>query len=358
VTHRFRDLLALEPLNADELTFLLDQSKSFQEIQRHPLKKLAVLRGKTIALAFFETSTRTRISFGTAASRLGADTMNLQAEASSLKKGESLLDTVHTLDAMKPDCLVMRHGASGAPEFVARHLEIPVINAGDGTHEHPSQGLLDALTIRDRKGTIENLNVTILGDIKHSRVARSNIHLLGKFGCKFTLCGPAMWVPRELEQIAATGTQVRRVFRIEEALEDADVVLALRVQNERLHEPALSLNDYILLYQLSAERMRHAKADAIVLHPGPLNRGIEITPEVADSAQSCVLEQVTNGIAVRMALLFLLAAGGSDDDAQKTAEAPPPPPPRNRRSTDQRDVTNQKDATDRKEVKDPSHASH
>jgi aspartate carbamoyltransferase catalytic subunit len=348
VTHRFRDLLALEPLNADELTFLLDQSKSFQEIQRHPLKKLAVLRGKTVALAFFETSTRTRISFGTAASRLGADTMNLQAEASSLKKGESLLDTVHTLDAMKPDCLVMRHAASGAPEFVARHLEIPVINAGDGTHEHPSQGLLDALTIRDRKGTIENLNVTILGDIKHSRVARSNIHLLGKFGCKFTLCGPAMWVPRELESIAPEGTEIRRVFRIEEALEDADVVLALRVQNERLHEPALSLNDYILLYQLSAERMRHAKSDAIMLHPGPLNRGIEITPEVADSAQSCVLEQVTNGIAVRMALLFLLAAGGSEDDAKQAAE----PAPRNRRSTDQ------KDATDRKEVKDPSHASH
>jgi aspartate carbamoyltransferase catalytic subunit len=349
VTYRFRDLLALEPLKADELTFLLDQSKSFQEIQRHPLKKLAVLRGKTIALAFFETSTRTRISFGTAASRLGADTMNLQAEASSLKKGESLLDTVHTLDAMKPDCLVMRHAASGAPEFVARHLEIPVINAGDGTHEHPSQGLLDALTIRDRKGTIENLNVTILGDIKHSRVARSNIHLLGKFACKFTLCGPAMWVPRELESIGARGTQVRRVFRIEEALEDADVVLALRVQNERLHEPALSLNDYILLYQLSAERMRHAKADAIVLHPGPLNRGIEITPEVADSAQSCVLEQVTNGIAVRMALLFLLTAGGSEDNAQQATEAPAP---RNRRSTDQ------KDTTDRKEVKDPSHASH
>jgi len=349
VTHRFCDLLALEPLNADELTFLLDQSKSFQEIQRHPLKKLAVLRGKTVALAFFETSTRTRISFGTAASRLGADTMNLQAEASSLKKGESLLDTVHTLDAMKPDCLVMRHAASGAPEFVARHLEIPVINAGDGTHEHPSQGLLDALTIRDRKGTIENLNVTILGDIKHSRVARSNIHLLGKFGCKFTLCGPAMWVPRELESIGPEGTEIRRVFRIEEALEDADVVLALRVQNERLHEPALSLNDYILLYQLGAERMRHAKADAIVLHPGPLNRGIEITPEVADSPQSCVLEQVTNGIAVRMALLFLLAAGSSEDDAQQAMETPTP---HNRRSTDQ------KDATNRKEVKDPSHASH
>jgi aspartate carbamoyltransferase catalytic subunit len=350
VTHRFRDLLALEPLNADELTFLLDQSKSFQEIQRHPLKKLAVLRGKTIALAFFETSTRTRISFGTAASRLGADTMNLQAEASSLKKGESLLDTVHTLDAMKPDILVMRHAASGAPEFVARHLDIPVINAGDGTHEHPSQGLLDALTIRDRKGSIENLNITILGDIKHSRVARSNIHLLGKFGCKFTLCGPSMWVPRELEQLGEkSGIPVRRVFRIDEALEGADVVLALRVQNERLHEPALSLNDYILLYQLSAERMKRARADAIVLHPGPLNRGIEITPEVADSPQSCVLEQVTNGIAVRMALLFLLAAGGSGDAAVPGGETDAP---RNRRATDVQDAAGQKDA------KDPSHAAH
>src|SRR5246500_224479 len=225
LTHRFRDLLALEPLSADELTFLLDQSKPFQAIQRNPLKKLATLRGKTVALAFFENSTRTRISFGTAASRLGADTMNLQAESSSLKKGESLLDTVHTLDAMKPDCLVMRHAASGAGDFVARHLEIPVINAGDGTHEHPSQGLLDALTIRDRKGTIENLNVTILGDIKHSRVARSNIHLLGKFGCQFTLCGPAMWVPQELEQIVPHGTSVRRAFNIKEALEGADVVI-------------------------------------------------------------------------------------------------------------------------------------
>jgi len=315
VTYRFRDLLALEPLSADELTFLLDQSKPFQEIQRHPLKKLATLRGKTVALAFFENSTRTRISFGTAASRLGADTMNLQAESSSLKKGESLLDTVHTLNAMKPDCLVMRHASSGATDFVARHLDIPVINAGDGTHEHPSQGLLDALTISDRKGSLENLNVTILGDISHSRVARSNIHLLGKFGCRFTLCGPAMWVPRELEKIGPPGASIRRVFRIEEALEGADVVLVLRVQTERLHEPALAAADYILLYQLNAARLRLAKPDAIVLHPGPMNRGIEITPEVADGAQSCVLEQVTNGLAVRMALLFLLIGGGAEEPA-------------------------------------------
>ena len=175
---RFGHMLGIEPLSAEEIIFLLDQSKPFQEIQRHPLKKLATLRGKTVALAFFEPSTRTRISFATAASRLGADQMNLQAESSSLKKGESLLDTVRTLDAMKPDCIVMRHSSSGAPDFVARHLHLPVINAGDGTHEHPTQALLDALTIRDRRGTLEGLNVTILGDILHSRVARSNIHLL------------------------------------------------------------------------------------------------------------------------------------------------------------------------------------
>jgi aspartate carbamoyltransferase catalytic subunit len=339
LTQRFRDLLALEPLPADELTFLLDQSKPFQEIQRHPLKKLATLRGKTVALAFFETSTRTRISFGTAASRLGADTMNLQAEASSLKKGESLLDTVHTLDAMKPDCLVMRHASSGAADFVAQHLDIPVINAGDGTHEHPSQGLLDALTIRDRLGTIENLNVTILGDLQHSRVARSNIHLLGKFGCKFTLCGPAMWVPSELEKIGAPGVAIRRVFRIEEALEGADVVLVLRVQTERQHEPSISAEDYVLGYQLDAARLRRAKPGAIILHPGPMNRGNEITPEVADGPQSCVLEQVTNGVAVRMALLFLLISGTTEDGTHPMGEAVFA---KNRRSTDQ---------------KDPSHAS-
>jgi aspartate carbamoyltransferase catalytic subunit len=343
VTYRYRDLLALEPLSADELTFLLDQSRPFQEIQRHPLKKLATLRGKTVALAFFENSTRTRISFGTAASRLGADTMNLQAEASSLKKGESLLDTVQTLDAMKPDCLVMRHASSGAADFVARHLAIPVINAGDGTHEHPSQGLLDALTIRDRLGRIDNLNVTILGDLQHSRVARSNIHLLGKFGCRFTLCGPAMWVPSELEKIGAPGVAIRRVFRLEEALEEADVILVLRVQTERMHEPSISSEDYVLGYQLNAERLRRAKPKALVLHPGPMNRGIEITPEVADGPQSCVLEQVTNGIAVRMALLFLLISGAAEDGAHPASGSKEDAqPPRNRRSTDK---------------KDPSHAS-
>jgi aspartate carbamoyltransferase catalytic subunit len=322
LSYRFRDLLALEPLTADELRFLLDQSKPFQEIQKHPLKKLATLRGKTVALAFFENSTRTRISFGTAAARLGADTMNLQAEASSIKKGETLLDTAFNLNAMRPDCLVMRHSASGAADYVARHLEIPVVNAGDGTHEHPSQGLLDALTIRDRLGTIENLNVTILGDILHSRVARSNIHLLGKFGCRFTLCGPSIWVPRELEKIAP-GTPIRCVYRMEEALEGAHVILMLRVQTERLNDPPLSANDYILLYQLNGERLRRANRDAIVLHPGPINRGIEITPEVADGPQSCVLEQVTNGVAVRMAILYLVIAGATESGTHPALEGKP-----------------------------------
>ena len=309
--HRLRHLLGIEALTAEQITFLLDQAKPFQEFQRHPLKKLATLRGKTVALAFFEPSTRTRISFATAAARLGADTMNLQAEASSLKKGESLLDTVRTLDAMKPDSIVMRHSASGSADFVAQRLEIPVINAGDGTHEHPTQALLDALTIRDHKGKLDGWNVTILGDILHSRVARSNIHLLTKFGCRITLCGPGMWVPRELECLAPN---IRRVPRIEEAVDGADVMIVLRVQQERINEPALAMEEYILGYQLTPERLRRARPNAIVLHPGPMIRGLEIDPAVADGPQSCVLEQVTSGLAVRMALLFVLLGGAPIDD--------------------------------------------
>jgi aspartate carbamoyltransferase catalytic subunit len=195
-------------------------------------------------------------------------------------------------------------------------LPLPVINAGDGTHEHPTQALLDALTIRDRRGSLEGLNVTILGDILHSRVARSNIHLLSKFGCRFTLCGPAMWLPRELESLGPAGTSIRRVTNIAEALEGADVVLTLRVQQERLHEPALALDEYILQYQLTPERLRLAKPDALVLHPGPMIRGLEIDPAVADGPQSCVLDQITNGLAVRMALLFLMI-GGADIPPEK-----------------------------------------
>ena len=313
---RPQHLLGIETLTREQITFFLDQSKPFQEFQRHPLKKLATLRGKTVAIAFFEASTRTRISFSTAASRLGADMMNLQAEASSLKKGESLLDTVRTLEAMRPDGIVIRHSSSGAPEFVAERLEIPVLNAGDGTHEHPTQALLDALTIRDRRGSLDGLNLTIVGDILHSRVARSNIHLLSKFGARITLCGPAMWVPRELEKLAPG---VRRALRMEDALEGADIVMVLRVQTERLHEPSLAPEEYVLGYQLTPERLRLAKADAVVLHPGPMIRGLEIDPGVADGPQSAVLEQVTNGLAVRMALLYHLV-GGAPADAPHPAK--------------------------------------
>ncbi len=306
----------MNPSQQDQILFYLDQSKPFQEFQRHPLKKLATLRGKTVAVAFFESSTRTRISFTTAASRLGADTMALQAESSSLKKGESLIDTVRTLEAMRPDGIVIRHSSSGAPEFVAERLEIPVMNAGDGTHEHPTQALLDALTIRDRKGKLEGWNVTILGDILHSRVARSNIYLLSKFGARITLCGPGMWVPPELETLAPN---VRRVSRIEEGLDGADVIIVLRVQSERLHEPALPAAEYILRYQLTNERLRLARPDALVLHPGPMIRGLEIDPAVADGPQCAVLEQVTNGLAVRMALLYHLI-GGAPADAPHPAK--------------------------------------
>jgi aspartate carbamoyltransferase catalytic subunit len=316
VFQRLQHILDIESLTAEQITFILDQSKPFQEFQRHPLKKLATLRGKTVAVAFFEASTRTRISFTTAASRLGADTMNLQAEASSLKKGESLIDTVRTLEAMRPDGIVMRHSSSGAAAFVAGRIDIPVLNAGDGTHEHPTQALLDALTIRDRKGKLEGWNVTILGDILHSRVARSNIHLLGKFGARITLCGPAMWIPAELEKL---GPPLRRTTCIEQALDGADVIIVLRTQTERIHEPSLAADEYILGYQLTEHRLRLAPPDALVMHPGPMIRGLEIDPAVADGPQCAVLEQVTNGLAVRMALLYHLI-GGAPADAPHPAK--------------------------------------
>jgi aspartate carbamoyltransferase catalytic subunit len=316
VLQRLQHILEIESLSPEQITFILDQSKPFQEFQRHPLKKLATLRGKTVAVAFFEASTRTRISFTTAASRLGADSMNLQAESSSLKKGESLIDTVRTLEAMRPDAIVMRHSSSGAAAFVAQRIDIPVLNAGDGTHEHPTQALLDALTIRDRKGKLEGWNVTILGDILHSRVARSNIHLLGKFGAKITLCGPAMWIPPELERL---GPKLQRTTCIEKALDGADVIIVLRTQTERIHEPALAADEYIVGYQLNEERLRLAPPDALVMHPGPMIRGLEIDPAVADGPQCAVLEQVTNGLAVRMALLYHLI-GGAPADAPHPAK--------------------------------------
>lgn len=316
MVERLTHLLGIEDLTREQISFILDQSKPFQEFQRYPLKKLATLRGKTVAIAFFEPSTRTRISFTTAAARLGADTMALQAEASSLKKGESLIDTVRTLEAMRPDGIVIRHSSSGAPEFVAARVDVPVLNGGDGQHEHPTQALLDALTIRDRKGKLEDWNVTILGDILHSRVARSNIHLLSKFGGRITVCGPAMWLPRELETLAPG---IRRTACLEEALDGADVVMVLRVQSERIYEPALAAEEYILRYQLTPDRLRLAQPDALVLHPGPMIRGLEIDPAVADGPQSGVLEQVTNGLAVRMALLYHLV-GAAPVDAPHPAK--------------------------------------
>jgi aspartate carbamoyltransferase catalytic subunit len=319
VIDRLAHLLGTESLTREQVTFILDQSKPFQEFQRHPLKKLATLRGKTVGIAFFEPSTRTRISFSTAASRLGADVMALQAEASSLKKGESLIDTVRTLEAMRPDGIVMRHSSSGAPEFVSQRVDVPVLNAGDGTHEHPTQALLDALTIRDRKGSLEGWNVTILGDVLHSRVARSNIHLLSKFGARITLCGPAMWIPKELECLAPN---LRRTTRVEDALAGADAIIVLRVQTERIHEPALAPEEYILGYQLTQKRLTLASPDALVLHPGPMIRGLEIDPAVADGPQSCVLEQVTNGLAVRMALLYHLVGGASADAPHPAKDRP------------------------------------
>jgi aspartate carbamoyltransferase catalytic subunit len=250
---------------------------------------------------FFEASTRTRTSFEIAAKRLGADAISITASASSVSKGESLVDTLNTLGAMHPDAIVMRHAASGAPHFLARYLvETPIINAGDGTHEHPTQALLDARTILDRRPTLEGLRVAIIGDIAHSRVARSNMYLLSKFGAHIVLCGPASLLPPELKQLAPG---ISLTHKMEEAIRDADVIMMLRVQLERQHEAAFSANEYFQFYGLRLEHMSLAKPDAIVMHPGPINRGREISSEVADSQRSVILNQVENGIAVRMAVL-------------------------------------------------------
>jgi aspartate carbamoyltransferase catalytic subunit len=249
---------------------------------------------------FFEASTRTRTSFEIAAKRLGADTVSITASGSSVSKGESLVDTLNTLAAMRPDAIIMRHSSSGAPHFLARYLPIPIINAGDGTHEHPTQALLDALTIQDQRGSIEGLRVAIIGDIAHSRVARSNVHLLSKFGTQVVLCGPASLLPRALEKIT---TGVTLTTDMSEAIRGADVVMMLRVQLERQHESAFPAAEYFRFYGLRLEHLDQAKPDAIVMHPGPINRGRELSSEVADSQRSMILNQVENGIAVRMAVL-------------------------------------------------------
>ncbi|MEX2264395.1 MAG: aspartate carbamoyltransferase catalytic subunit [Bryobacteraceae bacterium] len=293
-------LLGTEELDRVEIESILARAKDFQPLQNESVKRLDILRGKMIVNLFFESSTRTRISFEIAAKRLGADTVSITAAGSSVSKGESLVDTLNTLAAMRPNAIVMRHAASGAPHFLARHLAIPIVNAGDGTHEHPTQALLDARTILDRRGTLEKLRVAIIGDIAHSRVARSNVHLLSKFGADIVLCGPATLLPPELARIAKG---VTLTHDIREAIRDSDVIMMLRVQLERQNETPFSASEYFQFYGLRLEHLALARPDAIVMHPGPINRGRELSSEVADSQRSVILNQVENGVAVRMAVL-------------------------------------------------------
>jgi aspartate carbamoyltransferase catalytic subunit len=295
-----KGLLGIEHLERSEIEAILKRAQDFQPAQNEPFQRFETLRGKMIVNLFFEASTRTRTSFEIAAKRLGADSLSITASGSSVSKGESLVDTLNTLAAMRPQAIVMRHAASGAPHFLARHLPIPIVNAGDGTHEHPTQALLDARTILDRRPTLEGLRVAIIGDIAHSRVARSNVHLLSKFGARIVLCGPAPLLPRELGELAP-GVELTNDIR--EAIHDADVVMMLRVQLERQHEVPMSAGEYFQFFGLRLEHMAHAKPDAIVMHPGPINRGHELSSEVADSQRSVILNQVENGIAVRMAVL-------------------------------------------------------
>jgi aspartate carbamoyltransferase catalytic subunit len=292
---RKRSLLELEHLSADEITFFLKLAQRMHSGQPKPL-----LRGKRIALLFYEASTRTRVSFEFAAKLLGTHTSVISATASSIEKGESLIDTGKTLQALGADCIVVRHPSSGAPHALARSLQVPIINAGDGMHEHPSQGLLDAYTILRYKRSLKGLRITMIGDIQHSRVVRSNVHLLSKFGAQIVLCGPPELLPDYATSLAP-GVKVSR--HMEEAVRKADVVMMLRIQKERLAGLRLDAQSYVAQYQLTPERLKLAKSDAIVMHPGPMVRGMEIQSEVADGPQSVIEEQVHNGVYVRMAIL-------------------------------------------------------
>jgi aspartate carbamoyltransferase catalytic subunit len=287
-------LLGIESLSREEIQEILDRARNFQPREGHSFRKYDLLRDRMVVNLFFEASTRTRTSFEIAAKRLGADAVSITAQASSVSKGESLVDTLNTLGAMRPDAIIMRHAASGAPHFLQRHLGIPIINAGDGTHEHPTQALLDARTILDRGAKLEGLRVAIIGDIAHSRVARSNVYLLSKFGADIVLCGPASLLPE---------------------IRHADVIMILRVQLERQHEPGFSASEYFQFYGLRLEHLKLARPDAIVMHPGPINRGREISSEAADSQRSVILNQVENGIAVRMAVLERVLAVRKTDGA-------------------------------------------
>ncbi|HKS23783.1 MAG TPA: aspartate carbamoyltransferase catalytic subunit [Thermoanaerobaculia bacterium] len=300
---RTKDLLGIEPLTADEISLILDTAEGFKEVSERPVKKVPALRGQLVINLFMEASTRTRVSFEIAEKRLSADTLNFSASGSSVEKGETLIDTAENLMAMRPDMIVIRHKHPGAPKMLAERLPASIINAGDGAHEHPTQALLDAFTIRERLGRLDGINVSIVGDIAHSRVVRSNIHLLTKMKANVTVAGPPTLIPAEVERMG-----VRVVHSLDEAIKRADVIMMLRIQIERQGKLSFpSLREYYNTFGLTPERLRRSKPDAIVMHPGPMNRGVEIASDVADNPErSVILEQVTNGVAVRMAVLYLL----------------------------------------------------
>ncbi len=302
---RHEHLLGIEQLSAEEILTVLNLAETFREISERRIKKVPTLRGKTVVNLFMEPSTRTRVSFEIAEKRLSADGVNISASGSAVQKGETLLDTARNLEAMNPDVVVIRHRAAGAPHFLARHIRASVVNAGDGAHEHPTQALLDCMTIRQHKGRIEGLVVAIVGDIAHSRVARSDILALSKLGAEVRVAGPATMLQPGLENLGC-----RTFTNVEEALEGADVVMMLRIQRERLGGESLfaDTREYARTFGLNLQRLSLAKPDAIVMHPGPINRGVEMLPEVADGERSVILEQVANGVAVRMAVLYLLAS--------------------------------------------------
>jgi aspartate carbamoyltransferase catalytic subunit len=300
-----KDLLALEPLSAEQIRLILDTAEPFKEISERAIKKVPTLRGATIVNLFFEASTRTRISFEFAEKRLSADTVNVASTGSSVSKGETLVDTARNLEAMRIDMVVIRHGSSGAARFLAERIESNVINAGDGTHEHPTQGLLDLLTLRDHFKTLEGRRVCICGDVLHSRVARSNIWGLKKMGAEVAVCGPRSLLPTAIDELG-----VRVFSRIEEAIEWAEALNVLRLQLERMTAGYIpSLREYNRVFGVTRERLERAPQDILILHPGPMNRGVEIDSDVADGPHSVILQQVTNGVAIRMAVLYLLAGG-------------------------------------------------
>ena len=297
-----KDILGMQNLSVEEINLILDTADSFLEVSTREIKKVPTLRGKTVINLFYEASTRTRTSFEIAGKRLSADTVNISASTSSVVKGETLIDTARNLEAMNPDIIVIRHSAAGAPHLLARMIKPSIINAGDGAHEHPTQALLDMLTIRTRKGKIAGLKVAIVGDIGHSRVARSNILGLTKMGAKVAVAGPATMIPRGIEEMGVTVS-----YAINDAIRDADIIMMLRIQTEReSHNIFPSLREYAAYFSLNSRNIGLAKKDVLVMHPGPVNRGVEISPDIADGPYSVILDQVTNGVAVRMALLYLL----------------------------------------------------